>query len=125
MLKSHAEEDITKMMDASAFGSMPPLSHALQLERTYLLDLGERLGRCAEKLVSLALQDSRRVAKQVLLGSSLERIDLAYFISTLRPALEHTEIEAKGCPFTDIEGSKAMARSLSQELKELELTGFS
>lgn len=102
-LKTHPEEDVIKMLDASRVtndwggGGRPPLSRALKLERDCLLRLGTSLGRCAEKLVRLALLDAQRMA--TTRPPSASRPDCiqqwAYFIGALTPALDHTEMETK------------------------------
>jgi hypothetical protein len=100
-LKSHPEEDITMMMDASHVvndweGGRPPLPRALKLERDYLFRLGTSLGRCAEKLVCLALLDAQRMAARSRFASGPDYIgQWAYFIGALTPALDHTEMETK------------------------------
>jgi hypothetical protein len=100
-LKSHPEEDIAKMMDASHVvndreGGRPPLSRALRLERDCLVRLGTSLGRCAEKLVCLALLDAQRMAARSPHSSGPEYANQwAYFVGALTPALDHTGMEAK------------------------------
>jgi hypothetical protein len=125
---SRPEEDITKMLGASnvlnVSGSNQPLSKSLDVEREYLSQLGSSLGRCAEKMVCLALQEARRLlsgASSISQGDT--RDQWAYFIVAMAPALDHTEIDTKGvgCVF-DGEGadiSKAMAQALRQELDKM------
>ena len=88
------------MLDASNVNSglqrNQPLSNALALEREYLFQLGTSLGRCAEKLVCLALQDARRMSARSPTRPMRESArDWAYFIGALTPALVHTEIDTK------------------------------
>ncbi|KAL3807471.1 hypothetical protein ACHAXA_006300 [Cyclostephanos tholiformis] len=75
------------------------LSRALKLERDCLVRLGISLGRCAEKLVRLALLDAQRMAAtRPPPASRTEYIhQWAYFIGALTPALDHTEMETKVC----------------------------
>lgn len=100
-LKSHPEEDIATMLDASHVvndwrGGRPPLSRALKLERDCLVRLGISLGQCAEKLVCLALLDALRMAARSPYASNPEYThQWAYFIGALTPALDHTEMETK------------------------------
>lgn len=127
-LKSHPEEDITKMLDASNVRSETwsdqPLSQTLNLEREYLFQLGSTLGQCAEKLVCLALQDARRMAASSSSISKPENLqEWAYFIGALTPALDHTEMDKKGvgCAFSGdgAETSKALAQALRQEMEKM------
>lgn len=126
-LRARPEEDITQMMDASSVVNNSrtdqPLSHALKLERDYLVELGSLLGRCAEKLVCLALQDARRMSKVSSPVHEAAR-QWAYFVGALTPALDHTEIESKGvgCSFAggSAESAMAMAQALRQEMKKVE-----
>ncbi|KAL7539868.1 hypothetical protein ACHAXR_012321 [Thalassiosira sp. AJA248-18] len=122
------EEDITKLFDASNVMDESwrgqPLSHALKLEREYLFQLGSSLGRCAEKLVCLALQDARRMATRPPSISQPESShQWAYFIGAMSPALDHTEMETKGvgCAFggKSAEASMSMAQSLRQEMDNM------
>jgi len=130
---SRPETDMTKMldssnvMDESSQRDQLPLSHALNLEREYLFQLGCTLGQCAEKLVCLALQDARRMATRSSLSSSVSTSESfhewAYFIRAMTPALDHTEMETKGvgCAFSgeSAEGSKSMAQALRQEMDKM------
>ena len=104
-MKSHPEDDISKMLDAShvmdkSHGLNSLVSHSMQIEREYLIQLGSSLGSCAEKIVCLALQDARRMIS--ILTSAPEEMaqhemskELAYFCAAMMPALEHTQIETK------------------------------
>ena len=77
-------------------GSNQPLSKSLDVEREYLSQLGSSLGRCAEKMVCLALQEARRLlsgASSISQGDT--RDQWAYFIVAMAPALDHTEIDTK------------------------------
>jgi len=125
---SRPEIDMTKMFDSSnvmdvSRSDQPPLSHVLRLERECLLQLGSALGRCAEKLMCLALQEVRRMATRSL-SSNISKTqsvhEWAYFIGAMTPALEHTEMETKGvgCAFSGetAEGSKLTAQALRQEV---------
>ena len=77
-------------------GGRPPLSRALRLERDCLVRLGTSLGRCAEKLVCLALLDAQRMAARSPHSSGPEYVNQwAYFVGALTPALDHTGMEAK------------------------------
>jgi len=124
---SRPETDITKMLDFSHVDKSRwdyPLSHALKLEREYLLQLGSCLGQCAEKLVCLAIQDARRMAAiRSQSPSGIPKSEWAYFVGAMAPALDHTEMENKGvgCAFDDerSEGSIHMARALRQELEKM------
>ncbi|KAL3775657.1 hypothetical protein ACHAW5_008127 [Stephanodiscus triporus] len=129
-LKSHPEEDITKMLDASHVMNdwrveRPPLSRALMLERDYLVRLGISLGRCAEKLVCLALLDALRMAARSPYASKPEYThQWAYFIGALTPALDHTEMETKGIGCAsgyDVEASMTMARGLRREMEKMRI----
>ena len=89
------------MLDASHFRDESvldrlPLSHAMQLERENLLQLGSSLGRCAEKLIGLALQDVRRMLS-VSTGVNGHEMaqEWAYFYGAMAPALDHTQVESK------------------------------
>ena len=84
-------------------GANPPLSKALDVERDYLFQLGSNLGRCAEKLVCLALQEARRMltgASSISQGDALNQ--WAYFIAAMTPALDHTEIDTKVSTMFDV-----------------------
>jgi len=133
-MKSHPEDNITKMLNAShvfdrSLGYNVSESHAMELERNYLVELGSSLGNCAEKLTCLALQDARRMMANLTSmsesGSSYNQStqELAYFCGAITPALEHTQIETKGvgCAFTDNDkdSSKAMAQALRKELEKM------
>ena len=91
--------DSSNVMDELSQRDQLPLSHALNLEREYLFQLGSTLGQCAEKLVCLALQDARRMATRSSLSSSVSTSESfhewAYFIRAMTPALDHTEMETK------------------------------
>jgi hypothetical protein len=99
-LEAHPEEDVTKMLHVSHVTNesqrVRHLSGVLKREREYLSQLGEILGRCAEKLVCLALQDARRIAlrpsSSITPESTYQR---AYFVGAFTPTLDHTEIESK------------------------------
>jgi len=134
VMKSHPEDNITKMLNAShvfdrSLGYNVSESHAMELERNYLVELGSSLGNCAEKLTCLALQDARRMMANLTSmsesGSSYNQStqELAYFCGAITPALEHTQIETKGvgCAFTDNDkdSSKAMAQALRKELEKM------
>ena len=86
--------DASNVVEKSMVGQ--PLSHALKLERELLVQLGSKLGQCAEKLVCLALQDARRMS---VASSSISKTDFInewdYFIGSITPALDHTQIETK------------------------------
>ena len=101
-LKAHPKEEIIKMLDASRVGcdsggtGRPPLSRALKIERDCLLRLGTSLGRCAEKMVRLALLDAQRMASTRPSMSRHEYIhQWAYFIGALTPAIDHTKMETR------------------------------
>ncbi|KAL7435715.1 hypothetical protein ACHAXM_004800 [Skeletonema potamos] len=121
-MKSHPEEDITTLLGSSIFnpnsqGDQRLLSQSLQLEKEYLFELGSHLGQCAEKLISLALQDARRM-------SDYENDqEWAYFVGAMTPALDHTQVESKGvgCLFddTNTQASKLNAQALRQELETM------
>ena len=121
-MKSHPEEDITTLLGSSIFnpnsqGDQRLLSQSLQLEKEYLYELGSHLGQCAEKLISLALQDARRM-------SDYENDqEWAYFVGAMTPALDHTQVESKGvgCLFddTNTQASKLNAQALRQELETM------
>ena len=121
-MKSHPEEDITTLLGSSVVnpnsqGDHRLLSQSLQLEKEYLFEVGSYLGQCAEKLISLALQDARRM-------SDYENDqEWAYFVGAITPALDHTQVESKGvgCLFdnTNTEASKLNAQALRQELEKM------
>lgn len=82
-------------------------------ELEYLIQLGEILGRCAEKLVCLALQEARRMASRPSAADTPENTyQWAYFVGALTPTLDHTEIETQGT-----ESSIAMAQALREMTK--------
>lgn len=101
-------------------------STTLEIEKTYLEDLGARLGTCAEKLLALGLEDARRVGRLISSGQSfVDMMDVSYFASALRPALEHTSADKSGVgclPAEAKEISKVIAESLSDEIDALEAT---
>lgn len=102
------------------------VSPTLEIEKTYLEDLGARLGTCAEKLLALGLEDARRINGSISSGQSfVDKMDVSYFASALRPALEHTSAEKSGVgclPDEAKEISKVIAESLSNEINALEAT---
>jgi len=121
-MKSHPEEDITTLLSSSIVnpnsqGDQTLLSQSLQLEKEYLVEVGSCLGQCAEKLISLALQDARRMSEYE------NDQEWAYFVGALTPALDHTQVESKGvgCLFddTNTEASKLNAQALRQELEKM------
>ena len=118
-MKSHPEEDITTLLKSSllAPNSKGDQSLQLQLEKEYLLELGSCLGRCAEKLVSLALQDARRMSEYK------NDQEWAYFVGAMTPALDHTQVETKGvgCLFDDaiVEKNRLNAQALRQEIEKM------
>jgi hypothetical protein len=118
-MKSHPEEDITTLLKSSllAPNSKGDQSFQLQLEKEYLLELGSCLGRCAEKLVSLALQDARRMSEYK------NDQEWAYFVGAMTPALDHTQVETKGvgCLFDDaiVEKNRLNAQALRQEIENM------
>lgn len=103
-MKTHPEDDVSKMLDAYHVmddrRNQLPLSAAMRLEKAYLIELGSSLGRCAEKLVALALQDSKRMVSLAASTSGanangMMQDEWAYFFSAMVPALDHTQIETK------------------------------
>jgi len=121
-MKSHPEEDITTLLSSTIVnpnsqGDQRLLSQSLQLEKEYLVEVGSCLGQCAEKLISLALQDARRMSEYA------NDQEWAYFIGAMTPALDHTQVESKGvgCLFddTNTEASKLNAQALRQELEKM------
>jgi hypothetical protein len=121
-MKSHPEEDITTLLNSSLVnpnsqGEQRLLSQSLQLEKEYLVEVGSCLGKCAEKLISLALQDARRMTEYE------NDQEWAYFVGAMTPALDHTQVESKGvgCLFddTNTEASKLNAQALRQELEKM------
>ena len=121
-MKTHPEDDITTLMSSSivnpnSFGDQRLLSESLQLEKEYLYEVGSCLGKCAEKLINLALQDARRMS------SHTNDQEWAYFVGAITPALDHTQVESKGvgCLFDDTnnEASKLNAQALRQELDKM------
>ncbi len=96
-------------------------SRATTREHKYLTQLGEILGRCAEKLVCLALQDARRMASRPSAADTPDNTyQWAYFVGALTPTLDHTEIETQGVGYAcrgGTEGSMAMAQALREMTK--------
>ncbi|KAL9186739.1 hypothetical protein ACHAXT_010459 [Thalassiosira profunda] len=122
---SQPETDVTKMFGASQAmadsRSVQPLSNALNLERECLIQLGSSLGRCAEKMVCLALHEARRMAAAT--PSDQSSHEWAYFIGALTPALDHTQMETNGvgCAFGGEVGAeaRAMASALRREMESM------
>lgn len=99
-LSSDPEEEITKMFHvatvANELQTVRNPAWIFKRERECLAQLGDILGRCAEKLVCLALQDARRRALMLSEAATPEnKYQWAYFIGALTPTLDHTEIETK------------------------------
>lgn len=97
-LEVHPEEDVTRMLHISLVTNeshrVRHLSDVLKREHGYLSQLGEVLGRCAEKLVCFALQDARRIALKLSSATTPESTyQWAYFVGAYTPTLDHTEIE--------------------------------
>lgn len=99
-LSSYPEEEITEMFHVATVANESQTvrnpASIFKREREYLAQLGDILGRCAEKLVCVALQDARRRALMLSEAATPEnKYQWAYFIGALTPALDHTEIETK------------------------------
>ena len=118
-LKKHSE-----MASHRASWQSKSASTTLEIEKAYLEELGARLGTCAEKLLALGLEDARRIDRSISSDQSfVDLMDVSYFASALKPALEHTsaEMSGVGClPAEAKEISKVIAESLSSEINALE-----
>jgi hypothetical protein len=127
--KSHPEENIVTMLDAShvrndtGLGWRPSLSQTIEVERDYLIRLGTSMGQCTEKLITLALLDAQRMVTRSSHSPMPEYIrQWEYFSEALTPALDHTEIELKGVGCAvggDTKASMALAQGLRRVIDRM------